>query len=83
MQETTLKHRADWLIRYQITEVVSAMKEAEYSVEWKQNKRSYLMGIADTLYNMELITVTQHSQILDEINTIFASGHKKSTENKR
>ena len=33
MQETTPKHRADWLIRYQITEVVSAMKEAEYSVD--------------------------------------------------
>jgi hypothetical protein len=26
---------------------------------------------------MELITVMQHGQILDEINSIFASGHKK------
>ena len=83
MQEATPKQRANGLIRHQITEVISAMKEAEYSAEWKQNKRSYLMGIADTLYHMELITVTQHSQILDEINPIFASGHKKSTENKR
>ena len=71
MQETTLKHRADWLIRYQITEVVSAMKEAEYSVEWKQNKRSYLMGVADALYQMELATVMEHSQNLDEINALF------------
>ena len=60
MQETTLKHRADWLIRYQITEFVSAMKEAEYSVEWKQNKRSYLIGIANTLHHIKLITIIQH-----------------------
>ena len=31
------------------------MKEAEYSAEWKQNKRSYLMGVADALYHMEFL----------------------------
>ena len=47
------------------------MKEAEYSAEWKQNKRSYLMGVADALYQMELATVMEHSQNLDEINALF------------
>ena len=64
MQEATPKQRANWLIRHQITEVISAMKEAEYSAEWKQNKRSYLMGVADALYHMELATVMEHSCLL-------------------
>ena len=71
MQEATPKQRANWLIRHQITEVISAMKEAEYSAEWKQKKRSYLIGFAGALYHMELATVMEHSKNLDEINALF------------
>ena len=31
----------------------------------------YLMGVADALYHMELATVMEHSQNLDEINALF------------